>query len=348
VATLSDFPKGILALVWSPDGSTVACGLLNGDIVLLDTATWKITRTLKGHAGGIATLRYTADGKTLISAGFDEINIRLWDLTTDTVTRTFAGHTQEVYALALSPDGKTLASGSADKTIRLWNLDSGANILTLTGHLEPVWALSFSKNSQTLFSGGVGDKTIRVWELPGGVNTQTLTQVSAKTYGLALSPDGKTLISAHDDKALRLWRDMPAPGSTGTLAEIPAGPQAPKLAVTDIRVSDKPVTLKSNHNGQWEPGEEAEVSLQVHNTGSAPLGKVVATLEVLTPGVKYLALAPSFEVPHIQPGEKRFLKFTLALPTQPLKTGVTVRLSLLDETARYSLTEMLSLAPPKP
>ncbi len=349
LATISDFPKGILTLAWSPDGTTVACGLLNGDIVLVDAAAWKITRTLSGHAGGIAALRYTEDSQTLISVGFDEINIRLWDLTRDKVTRTFTGHTQEVYALALSPDGKTLASGGADKTIRLWNMDSGSNTLTLTGHLEPVWALAFSKNGQTLFSGGVGDKTIRVWELPGGVNTQTLTQVSPKTYGLALSPDGKTLISAHDDKALRLWRDMPTAGSSSAaLSEVPAGPQAPKLAITDIRVSDNPSALKSNHNGKWEPGEEAEVTLQVHNVGSAPLGKVVATLEVLTNGVKYLALAPSFEVPQIQPGEKRFLTFTLGLPNQPLSGPVEVRLSLLDDTARHSLSQVLKLAPSNP
>jgi RNA polymerase sigma factor (sigma-70 family) len=86
--------KCLLAL--SPDGRTVAWGrkadsLLNPQDVgkgnaadsmvhLLDVATGKERHAFDGHSGGIVSLTFSADGKTLVSGGADT-TLLVWDLT---------------------------------------------------------------------------------------------------------------------------------------------------------------------------------------------------------------------------------------------------------------------------
>ena len=56
------------ALAFSPDGAVLAIGK-NKAIILVDTATFKVLHTLKGHAAEVQALRFVDGGKTLISAG---------------------------------------------------------------------------------------------------------------------------------------------------------------------------------------------------------------------------------------------------------------------------------------
>lgn len=110
---------GAVCTAYSPDGSLLATGDLQGAIIIWDTETWRPLRQLTGMAPGVWSLAFSPDGKRL-AAGSKDRTIRIWDPQSGTELLVIRGHTGTVMALAWSPDGEVLVSGSYDGTVRVW------------------------------------------------------------------------------------------------------------------------------------------------------------------------------------------------------------------------------------
>ncbi len=108
------------SLAFSPDGAWLAAGFGEGSILLMDTASGELIRTMTGHQAHVYALAFSPDGSRLAS-GSDDTSIRLWDPQRGTQVALLAGHDDYVFSLAFSPDGSMLASGSGDTTVRLWD-----------------------------------------------------------------------------------------------------------------------------------------------------------------------------------------------------------------------------------
>src|SRR5262249_17473594 len=71
--------QDVHCLAFSPDGRTVAWGSKADPLVhLLDVATGKERHAFAGHEGGIVSLTFSADGKTLVS-GSTDTTLLVWD-----------------------------------------------------------------------------------------------------------------------------------------------------------------------------------------------------------------------------------------------------------------------------
>ena len=112
---LTDNASDATSVAFSPDGKTIAGGILDGTIYLWDVDAGTRLHKIMAHAAWVSSIAFSPDGKTIASGGdgFDS-TIRLWDVNTGARLRTIAG-TGETLSVVFSPDGKTIASGGLDK-----------------------------------------------------------------------------------------------------------------------------------------------------------------------------------------------------------------------------------------
>lgn len=193
----------VFALAFSPDGTVLASGGSDRNIVLWNVADGSVRQTLEGHSATVSSLAFSDDNAMLASASFDK-TIKVWDVDSGKTIMTFTGHSGYVYSVALHPDKRLIASGSYDQSIKLWELATGRESSTLHGHADAVSCVAFSPDG-TLLASASDDQTIKLWDVDSGAIRRTLHGHSGFVSQIAFSPDGTMLVSGGQDRTITLW-----------------------------------------------------------------------------------------------------------------------------------------------
>lgn len=213
-ATISErFYAG--ALAFSPDGTVLAAGYhgYSWPIIAWHTATGKSQKRYRGHQGNVDYIKYSQDGKTLLSvSAYEEKKIRAWNVSEgrQLYAARLEGVSRErdefIRSAVFSPDRKMLAGGVsryADgakevSELRLWDARTGKLIYRFTEQSEGIFDLAFSSDGATL-AGASGDKTVKIWN----IKTKTLSFVlqghHSSVVSVGFSRDGKLLVSGSGD-----------------------------------------------------------------------------------------------------------------------------------------------------
>ena len=172
----------LMACRFDPTGKYVFATAEDRIIYRWDLASAQRT-PFTGHDSWIGDVVVTADGQTLISAGYDDTLIWWPAAAADAPqpANKVRAHDGWIRSVALSPDSKLVASGGNDRVVRLWNVADGAKVREFPGAERDIYTLVFHPNGQWLMAGDLDGK-IRQWEVATGNLVRTFDAAPLHTY----------------------------------------------------------------------------------------------------------------------------------------------------------------------
>ena len=254
---LPELGTPVSGITFSPDSKYLLTSMTNDGsegeypIYIWDASTGEPQGELRQHKRGIFSLSFSADGKKLLSAGW-EPKLFVWDFSARTLDSSTPSPTGDwVRSATYSPTGQiALASGNLvflippdgqvspplhqgdgpisffspdgsrlaatwwrEGSVHVWDVETRKQLGAWKAHDGKINSAAFSNDKRILATCG-NDRAIRVWN----VETQTLLaeEVSvSRVYWLEFSPDGKTLATGGiDDRLVKLWDvSLPEPAA---------------------------------------------------------------------------------------------------------------------------------------
>jgi WD40 repeat protein len=235
----------VKSIAFSSDGKF----LLTGDWVdatacLWETTTGKEIRRFVGRLGGINSVAFSPDGRSVLTASVGG-TVTLWDVgtgkeihrfeentfglpsvafspngqfvlvggrgtallldvTTGEKVRRFEVHPYYVTSVAFSSDGRFVLTGSVDSTARLWDAVTGREIRRFRGDGQKRISVAISSDGRFVLTGGK-DGIARLWNSATGEEVRRFEGHSDEIYAVAISPDGRFVATGSEDKTARLW-----------------------------------------------------------------------------------------------------------------------------------------------
>ena len=191
-----------VAAAFAPDGRTLAVGVADGALVLIDAQTLLPMARLAGGEGRMNGVAFTADGQAVAGAG-DDGTVRVWSLPALREPEVVPAHRRRVYSVAFSSDGRLMATASEDRTARIHDRMAGGDSRPLA-HPGRVFCAAFSPDARLLATAGE-DGVARLWNVAGGAEPRRLEGHEAAVNWVAFDADGGRLATASSDRSVRLW-----------------------------------------------------------------------------------------------------------------------------------------------
>ncbi|CAD8209130.1 unnamed protein product [Paramecium octaurelia] len=184
----------------------LAIGGRKGEIYLYNLSQIEKPVNLCGHKKAIAELKFSNDGKILVSCSFDQ-SIILWS-TQQLSQINQANFTAfiKIFSLTLITNSYLAVTGQNQGQIQIWDLNSqDTSISNPQGHLNTVQCCIFSFDGALLISGS-SDLLIKIWSTQTGQQIgQNLEKHQLPIRSLAISQDSNLLCSGGEDGYLYIW-----------------------------------------------------------------------------------------------------------------------------------------------
>jgi WD40 repeat protein len=150
---------------WSPDGRALV--VADG----VHAALWRVTdRTKRAelpdhHRVAIARVRFSPNGRTIVTAAADG-TAAIWQSATASLVADLPGHGTAIEAVAFSKDGAAVATGGRDHKARISDTADGRAGPVLQGHTSSVLSIAFSADGRSLLTAS-DDHAARLWNRDG-------------------------------------------------------------------------------------------------------------------------------------------------------------------------------------
>ncbi len=148
-------------LAVSPDGEHIAVSS-RGVLQLLHATTGNSLQ-IAADQGSITTLRFSPDGKLLISAGWDK-RLRVYEVGTGSEITNIVAHHSWICSAAFTSNGSRLVTAGGDQALSIWDTRDWSRVAVLKGHLDELGAVAASPDGKSIVSGGK-EGAVKLWPL---------------------------------------------------------------------------------------------------------------------------------------------------------------------------------------
>lgn len=156
-------------LAYNPAADELAVGYSDATVKIFDARSLALKFVINAHAHSVFTVRYTSDGRTLLS-GSRDARLKAWSVAEGyALQQEVVAHLFAINHLTFSPDGRFLASASMDKSVKVWN-PADLRLLKVidrarhAGHGTSVNKLLWTSHENQLLSAS-DDRTVSVWRV---------------------------------------------------------------------------------------------------------------------------------------------------------------------------------------
>jgi RNA polymerase sigma factor (sigma-70 family) len=207
----------------SADGRWLAYPVGKGEIALIDTRGVEKPRRLPGHKHRCLALRFSPDGRTLFSTGWDNA-VRGWDVATGQLRHEWKDHADTPTNLLVSPDGRRVLAATTGlsalprqtRGLHVWDVKTDRLAHTLSVPDRYFLTFAFSPDGRLLAAaGGEGEFDLNtpghivLFDLASGKAVRDIVGHPRPVYAIAFSPDGRCLVAADrewkKEIAFRYW-----------------------------------------------------------------------------------------------------------------------------------------------
>jgi WD40 repeat protein len=186
---------------FSADGQRALSAGYDGTVRYWDLKTGKELKRF-WHKGEIADVKFSADERFAISAGWTDKTVRMWDIQTGEQIHLVQADSN-IWGLAIAPDGDKIAV-TAGNDLSLWDWKRGKRLLAFKGHTKPTRGIVFSSDGSRLLSGSE-DGTLRLWDVTTAEQLKVFSGHTNEIHTVTFTPDGKRAVSGSSDGTIRLW-----------------------------------------------------------------------------------------------------------------------------------------------
>ena len=189
------------------DGEEVVTGHRDGSLCWWDAHTGRLLAQQVSYADEVEGLRYSPDGRLLMSWSFSPRFMVSWDVATRRALATNEFPGPVILGFAFAPDGIECVSGGIGGDVRRWD----AATLNLRGvlprqHGDAQW-MAWSPDARTLAVAG-SDGRLQFWHTRTGRRLLALMDSGdslPRVLGIAFSPNGEWFAACENSGELHLW-----------------------------------------------------------------------------------------------------------------------------------------------
>jgi U3 small nucleolar RNA-associated protein 12 len=121
VVFLNGHRSAVTSLCFDKNGTRLASGSSDTDIVLWDIVSEEGIFRFKGHKDQVTCISFLEENVNHLISGSKDSVIKVWDIDAKCVVENIVLHRGEVWALAVY--GSVLLTGASDGQLRVWNID---------------------------------------------------------------------------------------------------------------------------------------------------------------------------------------------------------------------------------